>query len=160
MRQAGAGFVLALVLAACGSTAPAPRTPPVSAAPEPAGWPALDRGGRPLAPLGPYRFVTAPDGRSVAEPASARIEHGVAFRYALGHCGLLSPVDLDGSFWEAIEVTSADGRSVDPRVHPEMINATDGVVAVIGDEARFRTDGGTLVRFERLPGEMAFAACD
>ena len=41
-----------------------------------------------------------------------------------------------------------------------MINATGGVIVVIGDEMRFRTDSGSVVRFERHAGEKEFPGCD
>lgn len=100
-----------------------------------------------------------PIGRAVSPPTSAAIEEGVAYRFSLGHCGLHSPVDVDGSFWDAVEGVSAGGAPIDFERNPEMINATAGVIVVIGDEARFRTDGGSLIRFERHPGNEHFEAC-
>ena len=69
-------------------------------------------------------------------------------------------IDLDGSFWVAMEGLTASGETVDLGTDPEMINATEGVAAVIGDEMRFRTEGGTLVRFSRHRGEREFPGCD
>lgn len=41
-----------------------------------------------------------------------------------------------------------------------MINATGGVIAIIGDEARFQTQSGSVVRFARHAGEKEFTSCD
>ena len=41
-----------------------------------------------------------------------------------------------------------------------MINATAGAIVVIGPEARFRTDSGSVIRFERHAGEKEFPGCD
>ena len=41
----------------------------------------------------------------------------------------------------------------------EMINATSGVIVVIGDEARFLTGTGSVIRFARHEGDKEFPAC-
>ena len=43
---------------------------------------------------------------------------------------------------------------------PEAINATVGIIALVGDEARFRTESGGAIRFERHAGEKEFPGCD
>jgi hypothetical protein len=101
-----------------------------------------------------------PNGRTVYDPISAPIDDGVAYRFDLGHCGLSSPVDLDGSFWEALDGTASTGEGIDLDTDGEMINATSGAIVVIGDEMRFRTASGSVVRFERHPGEKEFPGCD
>lgn len=100
-----------------------------------------------------------PSGGALFVPASAPIATGVPYRFSLGHCGLMSPVDVDGSFWVAIAGVTAGGRPLDLESDAEMINATSGVIVVIGDEARFRTESGSVVRFERHPGEREFQMC-
>ena len=100
-----------------------------------------------------------PEGGIVFGPVSARVEHGVAYRFSLGHCGLHSPVDVDGSFWDAVDGTTASGEVLDLENDGEMINTTSGVIVVIGDEMRFRTDSGSVVRFARHDGDKEFPAC-
>jgi hypothetical protein len=100
------------------------------------------------------------NGGIVFDPISAPLDHGVAYRFDLGHCGLGSPVDLDGSFWTPLEGTTAAGGALDLDSDGEMINGTAGVVVVIGDEARFRTASGSVVRFERHAGEREFPLCE
>ena len=89
-----------------------------------------------------------------------RSRRRVAYRFSLGHCGLLSPIDVDGSFWDPLDGTTPTGAELDLESDGEMINATGGVIVVIGDEMRFRTDSGSVVRFERHPGEKEFPGCD
>lgn len=140
-----------LLLPACGAPAPSPTDP----------WSALAGPERPLPPdVERVEGRRGPNGGTILQPSSVPIEHGVAYRFALGHCGLASPVDLDGSFWVAVEGLTARGEAVDLQTDPEMINATEGVAAVIGNEMRLRTEGGTLVRFSRHPGEREFPGCD
>jgi hypothetical protein len=107
-----------------------------------------------------------PDGRpgteggTILRSASAAIASGTPYRFGLEHCGLLSPIDVDGSFWEPIDGVAPDGRPIDLAVDSEMINATTGIIVVIGDEARFRTDSGSVIRLERAGVEMEFPGCD
>jgi hypothetical protein len=101
-----------------------------------------------------------PNGGTMFDPISAPIDDKVAYRFDLGHCGLLSPVDLDGSFWDPLDGISSSGAELDLASDPEMINAAAGAIVVIGDEMRFRTALGSVVRFERHEGEKEFPGCD
>lgn len=94
------------------------------------------------------------------EPSSVPIDHGAPYRFSLGHCGLASPVDVDGSFWDPIDGEGSGGAPLNLTADPEMINATSGIFAVIDDEARLRTDSGAVVRFERHAGTKEFAICE
>ena len=93
-------------------------------------------------------------------PVSQPIDEGVAYRFTLGHCGLLSPIDVDASFWAPLDGTTSTGVALDLQTDGEMINATGGVIVVIGEEMRFRTDSGSVVRFERHHGEKEYPGCD
>lgn len=101
-----------------------------------------------------------PTGGVLFEPSSVPIDHGVPYRFSLGHCGLASPVDVDGSFWDPIDGVEPGGTRLDLTADSEMINATSGIIAVIDDEARLRTDSGTVVRFARHAGTKDFPSCD
>jgi hypothetical protein len=101
-----------------------------------------------------------PNGGTILQPRSLPIDEAVAHSFGLGHCGLFSPIDVDGSFWDALDGTTANGGALDLEANSEMINATSGVIVVIGDELRFRTDSGSVVRFERHAGEKEFPGCD
>ena len=146
-------LLLVVALAACSAEA---------ASPEPPSFDTVSTdGARDLPPSGP--FV---DGRPGArggmtlEPISTSIEPATAYRFSLGHCGLFSPIDVNGSFWDPVEGRTASGAPLDLDGDPEMINATAGFFVVIGDEARFRTETGTVLELRRHPGEKEFPGCD
>lgn len=101
-----------------------------------------------------------PSGGTILQPRSLSIDEAVAHSFSLGHCGLFSPIDVDGSFWDALDGTTENGAALDLETNSEMINATGGVIVVIGDELRFRTESGSVVRFERHAGEKEFPGCD
>ena len=114
-----------------------------------------------MPPSGPFEEGrTGPNGEIIFSPVSADIEDGVAYRFNLGHCGLHSPVDIDGSFWDELDGATTNGQPLDLDEDAEMINATAGVVVVIGDEARFRTETGSVVRFARHEGDKGFPGCE
>ena len=118
-------------------------------------------GARDMPPGAPFEEGRIePNGDTIFEPVSADLEDGVPYRFTLGHCGLHSPVDLDGSFWDELDGVGANGQPVDLESDGEMINATAGVIVVIGGEARFRTGTGSVVRFARHQGEKGFPGCN
>ena len=115
---------------------------------------------RRMPPNGPFpEGRPGPAGGITFIPSSAAIEHAVPYTFSLGHCGLQSPVDVDGSFWDAIDGVTPTGQPLDLAADTEMINATTGVIVVIADEARFRTESGSVVRFARHAGEKEVPAC-
>ena len=111
----------------------------------------------PVATLDPFDGISATDPLEV--PAGGPVEHGVAYRFTLGHCGLQSPVKVDDSFWDEVDGRDRTGAPLDLESDGEMINATGGVIVVIGDEMRFRTDGGSIIRFRRHEGGKDFPPC-
>lgn len=110
--------------------------------------------------LGSREGRPGPTGGTVFEPASDAIEEAVPYRFSLGHCGLHSPIDVDGSFWDPVDGVTATGAAIDLAGDGEMINSTLGTIVVIGDEARFRTGSGSVLRLERHDGEKEFPGCD
>ena len=110
--------------------------------------------------LGEREGQPAPNGQTVFEPLSDTIEKGAPYRFSLGHCGLSSPIDVDGSFWDPLEGTTANGGALDLDGDPEMINPTNGLIVVIGDEMRFRTASGAVVRLARHDGVKEFPGCE
>ena len=120
----------------------------------------VDGPGAQLPSVGPYVGLPGPEGGTLLRPASVRVSHGVTYAFSLGHCGLLSPVDVDGAFWDAVDGTDAGGRPLDLATDGEMINATPGSIVIDGDELRFRTETGSVVLFARHAGEKKFPGCD
>jgi hypothetical protein len=136
-------LVVSVALAACGAS----------------GWPEFGTA-RELPPVGEYHGRPGPEGGTLLRPASQRVTHEAGYGFSLGHCGLHSPVDVDGSFWEALDGTDASGAPLDLDSDSEMINATAGSIVVVGDELRFQTETGSAVRFSRHAGEKEFPGCD
>jgi hypothetical protein len=105
-----------------------------------------------------------PDGDFTVRPESAR---GLALNtivpYDLGHCGLYSPVDLDGSLWEPIAGTDGEGGPVDEDDEVgQLINGTPGqAILVTAQRLDWRSTQGTpvVVVFQRIPGERGYPGC-
>jgi hypothetical protein len=71
--------------------------------------------------------------------------------FTLGHCGLLSPIDIDGSFWDPYGQVDANDA---------FINATDGQFRRLGaDEAEFVVPGAR-VSLRRHVGSKSPSGCD
>jgi hypothetical protein len=86
-----------------------------------------------------------------AQPQSRRAAAPVS-DLSLDHCGLYSPIDFDGSFWNPLGPVDGDA--------PEAINAAPGTIRLVGpQEAQFRAPSGFTVRLRRHPGAKAFQGC-
>lgn len=111
----------------------------------------------------PHTILIAVDGASVdwdpiesvfvaVEPRSERLT-GVVTPVTLGHCGLSSGIDLDGSFWDPIGAIPAD--------HPDVINSADGTVALTSaNTATLRTVNGLVVQLVRHQSPKFLLFCD
>lgn len=105
-----------------------------------------------------------PQGDFTVRPESVR---GLAMRtvvpYDLGHCGLYSPVDLDGSLWEPVAGTDGEGGPIDQDEEiGQLINGTPGqAMLVTTDRLDWRSTQGTpvVVVFRRIPGERSYPGC-
>jgi hypothetical protein len=160
MRPSWLGAILALI-ALLASAACATDVDPADSGPESIAFEdvPIDEA-REMPPGRPFEEGRlGPNGLTIFDPSSAPLEEAVVYRFSLGHCGLYSPVDVDGSFWDAIDGVAPNGQPLDLESDGEMINATSGVIVVIGDEARFRTDTGSVIRFSRHDGEKEFQGC-
>jgi hypothetical protein len=84
-------------------------------------------------------------------PASNRLP-GPRAEITLGHCGLLSGIDIDGSYWDAtghVDMTHADS-----------INAAEAVFTLVSPaEATLVTAGGLSLELVRHPGGKHLPAC-
>jgi hypothetical protein len=124
-------------------------------------------------PVGDIVFSPLPESISVipadiptvsVEPESVEsLLVGQPVDYTLGHCGLWSPVDLDGSLWQAVGGVKADGSAIvegDDEAIGELINATPGVfVLVEEDRAHFTTALGSILELVRAPGAVDYPLC-
>jgi hypothetical protein len=84
-------------------------------------------------------------------PQSQRIARGES-AFGIGHCGLSSPIDVDGSFWDPV------GR-VDSNA-PEAIGDSRGTFRLLdADHATYRADTGFTVALRRHAGAKNFQGC-
>jgi hypothetical protein len=72
--------------------------------------------------------------------------------YSLGHCGLMSGIDIDGSWWDPVGFVNVD--------HPDAINAANGTFTPHDpNHATFVSDGGLEVSLVRRVGEKQLPGC-
>jgi hypothetical protein len=72
--------------------------------------------------------------------------------YSLGHCGLMSGVDVDGSWWDPVGFVDID--------HADAINSANGSFAPSDpNHATFTSDGGLTVNLVRRVGEKYLPGC-
>ena len=141
MRVAALAVVLALV-AGC-SSLPSPTPGPTAwgdkvpeAAPEAvAAQPVVSRGSDSITLL-------------PISPAGAAV--GVAYAYDMPHCGINSPIDVDGSFWDAVGVP-ADSVDFDGRTGTFRLASPT--------EATFTASDGNLLHLVRHTGAKEFRIC-
>jgi hypothetical protein len=77
---------------------------------------------------------------------------GQPITYSLGHCGLGSGIDVDGSWWDPVGFVSID--------HPDAINAASGTFAASDpNHATFTSVGGFTVSLVRRVGEKHLPMC-
>lgn len=86
------------------------------------------------------------------DPASGRVSAPIT-QLTLGHCGLNSPIDVDGSLWDPVGMID--------QTHPDVINgaaATFNLTAPM--VATLRTQGGAEVQLVRHTGARYYPGCD
>ena len=72
--------------------------------------------------------------------------------FSLGHCGLMSGVDVDGSWWDPVGFVDID--------HPDAINSANGMFAPSDpNHATLTSDGGFSVNVVRRVGEKYLPGC-
>ena len=86
------------------------------------------------------------------EPASGRVS-GPITDLTLGHCGLNSPIDLDGSLWDPVGMIDL--------THPDLINSVPAMFSLISPlTATLRTAGGAELQVVRHAGARHYPGCD
>jgi hypothetical protein len=89
---------------------------------------------------------------AVAPTSTSGQLHAEPMPYSLGHCGLMSGVDLDGSWWDAIGFVNVD--------HPDAINTANGTFTPQDpNHATFVSDGGFEVSLVRRVGQKHLPMC-
>jgi hypothetical protein len=143
-----------LILVGCGTTSvptPSPtRTPTATLAllPLPARVAGIPQPGTPTA---------------VLQPRTQRgtIPPNVPQRFELGHCGLMSPIDFDGSLWDPIAGDDGAGGPLTDEHQGELINATRVALTLIEpDVVRLETPLGAVLTLARHPGARPYSLCD
>jgi hypothetical protein len=83
-------------------------------------------------------------------PSSARgAEIGVAYAFAMGHCGLLSPIDFDGSLWDPLN-----------QEYSVVFDGATGTILLTSvDRARFVSDAGDELELARVEGSAPYPLC-
>jgi hypothetical protein len=84
-------------------------------------------------------------------PTSAKLAHQ-AVDLTLGHCGLESGIDVDGSFWDPVGMVDLN--------HPDAINAAEARFTLISPStARLETAGGLVIGLARHTGAKYLPGC-
>lgn len=79
----------------------------------------------------------------------------------LGHCGLSSPIDLDGSLWDPIAGDDGQGGPLTGGQRGELINATLVTLMMLEpDRAQLQTPLGALITLVRHHGARAYNICN
>lgn len=152
-----AGPVAPTVNPSPSAAAPSQVPDPSVVAPSPDDPPAFD-------PLPPdLALVPGPQDPSARLTATSLpgATPGVVQAFALGHCGLGSPFDFDGSLWDPIAGRDAQGGPIDTEEEiGELINATEGEVLLMpSGQAQFRTPLGSIILLTRHVGAKSYFLC-
>lgn len=140
--QTGVLATVVAVVAACGSSG--------LGAPSQAAWTDRVPTRAPAALVGQPVVTRGPDSITLLpiSPTGARI--GASYGYDMPHCGLGSPIDVDGSFWDAAGV-------------PETSVAFDGQPGTFRldspNRATFTTTDGQVLKLVRHSGAKEFRIC-
>ena len=80
---------------------------------------------------------------------------------ALGHCGLGSPLDFDGSLWDPLGGHDGQGGPITKQQVSDLINATPiAVVLIHPDQAIATSEHGASILLQRHAGPRRYALCD
>jgi len=144
-------IAVALVAVGCGADVPAPTaspTPTLALQPLPANLSGIP---------GPTD-VTA---LLVPHTPRGELEVGVSRNFTLGHCGLMSPVDVDGSLWDPVGGHNGAGGPLNEQQSGELINETPAVVELTDPNTMvMRTAGGAVITLTRHDGPRNYYLCD
>lgn len=87
---------------------------------------------------------------SVVSATSSAAIHGQPFAFEMGHCGINSPIDFDGSLWRPVDSVPSD----------EAYQSHRGTVTILGaNEAEFRSEEGFVLPLRRLNGPQVLPGC-
>ena len=135
-----------LVSVACGGPSPSPTPAPTPAAlvPLPAGLSGIPGPADTTAEI------------SAVSPAD-ELQVGDERDYELGHCGLGSPIDIDGSLWDPLgtKFVLTEAQS------GELVNATRVAIALVSEDSMtLTTPAGAELTLARHEGPRRYFLCD
>jgi hypothetical protein len=88
------------------------------------------------------------------------LEVGVARDFMLGHCGLISPIDIDGSLWDPVAGHDGAGGPLTDDQAGDLINATRTVVVLTDQNTlEMQTEHGAVVTLTRQDGPRRYHLC-
>ena len=91
-----------------------------------------------------------PDSITLAPISPTGADIGVDYSYDMPHCGIMSPIDVDGSFWDSLE-NLAD---------PVAFDGSSGVFRLTDRQtAAYATTTGKVLRLSRHEGSKTFQFC-
>lgn len=94
-----------------------------------------------------------------ARSAPASLDVGDSMYFKLLHCGLLSPIDVDGSLWDPRTAHDGSGGALSDEQSDELVNGTPGTFTLRApDLAEFRTTLGAVVQLHRVEAR-AYRGC-
>jgi hypothetical protein len=165
LGRTAAAATLSVIVGASAVLAQDEASPAPSGSPE--GTMASAAPGESMAPTYPLPEIVAvipPDIPTVSlEPESTApgAEVGVPMPFTLEHCGLLSPVDVDGSFWQPVSGSDATGGPIESDdAIGELINATPGELLLTSDDAATSpTAMASQIQPVRAQGAVDYPLC-
>ena len=102
-----------------------------------------------------------PSAELSAQTQLGEIALGESRDFTLGHCGLISPVDIDGSLWDAIGGHNGTGGPLTEDQLGDLINATPTVVTLVDAQTlEMSTSHGAVVTLTRHDGPRRYLLCD
>jgi hypothetical protein len=86
---------------------------------------------------------------------------GAAQEFTLGHCGLASPVDFDGSLWDPVGGHNGSGGQLTEAQVGDLINSSRVSIRLVDpDTALLVTRNGAVVLIVRHQGPRPIRLCD
>ena len=152
MRTLAFGLLVVLLLVGCSSEQGPIDTPTL----------AIDLVTLPLPP-GVSGIPEAGAPTTMIEPISpaGSIPIGAPQNYQLGHCGLGSPIDFDGSLWDPTAGDNGAGGDLTQDQHGELINATPVVLTLVdATRTQMVTPCGARILLVRHAGARPYYLCD
>lgn len=88
------------------------------------------------------------------------LQLGVPLTFQLRHCGLGSPVDVDGSLWEPQYGHDGDGDPITEDRGTSLINEVRVTLTLVDEDvAEMRTRDGLVVTLRRHDGPRRYRLC-